>query len=138
MQKYDWHKAGGVLIKDRKLLAGRNKDKIHFLTPGGAIEAGETPKQALIRELIEEVQITVTEDDLEELGIFYAPAAGNEGSILRMDVFMVKNWEDQEAKPDSEVEELVWLSSNVPENITVGSILEHHIIPQLKSADLID
>lgn len=137
-QKYDWHKAGGVLIKDRKVLAGRNKGKIFFLTPGGGVEKGETPKQTLVRELIEEVQITVREEDLEEFGIFYAPSAGHEESILRMDVFLVKNWEDQEPKADSEVEELVWLTSSVPEDITVGSILEHYIIPQLKSADLID
>lgn len=138
MQKYDWHKAGGVLIKDRKVLAGRNKDKIFFLTPGGGVEKGETPKQALVRELIEEVQITVNEDDLEEFGIFYAPSAGHEESILRMDVFLVKNWEPQEPIPDNEVEEIAWINSQIPQGMKVGSIFEHEVIPRLVQVGLID
>lgn len=38
-----------------------------WLTPGGGIDAGETPKQAAVRELFEETGLVATEEDLGEL-----------------------------------------------------------------------
>ena len=38
----------------------------------------------------------------------------------------------------AEVEEMRWLDSDVPHDITVGSISQHEIIPRLKARDLID
>lgn len=53
-KKIDIHKAGGILIKDRKFLVERSKNKTFFIAPGGSIEPRETPKQALVRELKED------------------------------------------------------------------------------------
>jgi 8-oxo-dGTP pyrophosphatase MutT (NUDIX family) len=133
----DIHKAGGILIKDRKFLVERSKNKTFFIAPGGSIEEGENPKQALIRELLEEFQITVTENNLEEFGTFYAQAAGQEDKYLQMDVFIVKSWQG-EPTPDNEVEEILWINSKLPEGIKVGSIFEHEVLPRLKEKNLID
>jgi 8-oxo-dGTP pyrophosphatase MutT (NUDIX family) len=133
----DIHKAGGVLIKDRKLLVERSKDKEFFIAPGGSIEDKETSKQALVRELLEEFKIVVSEDNLEEFGTFYAKAAGNESKQVTMDVFLVNDWEG-DPEPDNEVEELAWIDSNIPSDIKVGSIFEHEVIPKLKQRGLID
>jgi len=48
------HKAGQVLIGQRRR-GDRHALKWEF--PGGKVEAGESPKQALVRELSEEIQI---------------------------------------------------------------------------------
>lgn len=135
---YDIHKAAGIIIKDRRLLVERSKGKDVFVAPGGKLEPGETSQQAVIRELKEEFQLNVAEDDLEEFGVYYAEAAGGHsvGKKLRMDVFMIKNV--GKVRPDSEVEEIRWVSSNIPDDIEVGSIFAHEVLPRLKGNGLVD
>ncbi len=137
MDNFDIHKSGGIIIRDNKLLVERSFGKEFFIAPGGSIEEGETPKQALVRELQEEFAIDVIEDNLEEFGVFYAEAAGMDGKRVRMDVFTVKNW-DGEPRPNSEVEEIRWITSEIPADIKVGSIFEHEVLPRLKEQSLID
>jgi mutator protein MutT len=133
----DIYKASGVILKDRKVLVERSYGKEFFIHPGGKIESGETPKQALVRELMEEFQIKVEEADLEFFGKYSAPAANSPEVDVHMDIFMVKKW-DGEIIPDSEVEEMRWLTSDVPTDIKIGSIMERETLPKLKEADLID
>lgn len=131
------HKAAGIIIRNRRLLVERSKTKKFFIAPGGSIEPGETPQQALIRELMEEFQITVREDSLHTFGSFKAAAAGQEGKIVEMTVFTVSEWAG-EPTADNEVEEIRWITSEPEEGIQVGSIFEHEVIPRLKAANLID
>ncbi|HEV2412730.1 MAG TPA: NUDIX domain-containing protein [Candidatus Saccharimonadales bacterium] len=136
-KKADIHKAGGIIIRNKRLLVERSKDKEFFIAPGGSVEPGETPGQALVRELREEFQITVKEDDIKPFGTFYAQAAGQEDKTVQMDVFTVGEWEG-EPTPDNEVEEIRWITSTPPEDIKVGSIFEHEVLPRLKEVGLID
>lgn len=133
----DIRKAAGIIIRDKKLLVERSEGKDFFIAPGGSIEEGETPKQALVRELMEEFQIVVSENNLIEFGAFQAPAAGQEHRMVKMEVFVVKSWEG-EPTPDNEVEEIRWITSAPEQGIKIGSIFEHEVIPRLKTAHLID
>lgn len=137
MQKQDIFKASGIIIRNRKVLAERSSGKDFFIHPGGKIESGETAKQAVVRELKEEFQIDVDESDLEFFGKYSAPAANSPEVNVHMEVFMVTSWAG-EITPDSEVEEMLWLTSVVPKDIKVGSILEHETLPRLKKQGLID
>jgi 8-oxo-dGTP pyrophosphatase MutT (NUDIX family) len=109
-------KAGGILIKDRKLLVEKSVNKDFYIAPGGKIKDGETTKQALIRELNEEFGITVDENDLEEFGVFEQHAVGYENVLVKMDVFRVNMWVGT-PMPNSEVEKVLWINSNIPNNI---------------------
>jgi 8-oxo-dGTP diphosphatase len=135
--KTDIYKAAGILIRDRKLLVERSTGKEFFIAPGGSIEAGETQTEALVRELMEEFQVTVAKADLEPFGEFDAVAAEQPGRIVHMAVFIVKQWQG-EPTPDNEVEEILWLTSEIPAGIQVGSIFAHDVIPRLREQGLID
>ena len=133
----DIYKASGIIIQDRKVLVGRSAGKEFFVHPGGKLEPGETAMQAVIRELREEFQIEVQEQDLELFGKYSAPAANSPEVDVYMDVFMVKQWRG-EITPDNEIDEMLWLTSDLPKDIKVGSIMEHETIPKLKAENLID
>jgi 8-oxo-dGTP diphosphatase len=78
---------GRVLIAERpagKAMAGL------WEFPGGKIEAGETPEQALIRELAEELAITVREPCLAPFT--FASHAYDKFHLL-MPLFLCRRWE---------------------------------------------
>lgn len=133
----DIHKAAGVIIIDRKLLVVRSKGKEHFFAPGGKLDPGETSRQALERELTEELSIVIDSSACESLGDFWMPATDKPELMLRMDVFMVEQWEG-ELTPSAEIVELGWVSAGNPEGLSIGSIFEHKIVPLLQERDLID
>ena len=67
-------RAGAIIIKDNKILLIRRikKDWLvphslgegggeYWVFPGGGVEAGETPEQAMVREIQEELSLDVTE-----------------------------------------------------------------------------
>ncbi|MDT0160672.1 (deoxy)nucleoside triphosphate pyrophosphohydrolase [Bacillus sp. AG4(2022)] len=61
--KKDIHVVGAVIFKDNKILcAQRGKEKslpLLWEFPGGKIEKGEKPEQALVREIQEEMHCTI-------------------------------------------------------------------------------
>ena len=57
--------------------------------PGGKIETGETPERALVRELSEELAITVSEDHLEPITF---ASHTYESFHLFMPLYGVKRW----------------------------------------------
>ena len=135
--EYQFHKVGGILIKDRKLLVSRNINTDFFIAPGGKVEKDETEFEALHRELGEELGIKIDAGDVEKFGTFYAPAAGNEKYTIRMDVYTVKTWSGVPT-PTGEIEELVWIKSTDTTGMKIGSIFEKEVLPRLKECGLID
>lgn len=52
--------------------------------------AGETPHQALVRELAEELNFTPIERDIRFLGTFSCPAANEPGHLLEVHLFHIR------------------------------------------------
>ena len=86
--------AAGLLMDDEgRLLACRRSTERSWPGwwefPGGKIEVGETPRQALVRELKEELSIDVNDDDLQNFGIEYHRYPEVD---VRMHLFIVRSW----------------------------------------------
>ena len=134
----DVHKAGAIIIQDRKLLFTRTIGKDFFICPGGRPESGETYEQALIRELKEELDIDTTIENLEDFGTYTSTMIEDESKKIYMRVLTVKFWQGN-IKPTNEVEEIKWVNSlSVDKGLRGNSIFELEVIPRLKKANLID
>ena len=95
---------GRVLIAQRppgKAMAGL------WEFPGGKLEAGETPEQALIRELHEEIGITVSEPCLAPLT--FASHAYDSFHLL-MPLYRCRRWEGQVTAREGQ--QLAWVRAN--------------------------
>lgn len=130
-------KAAGILIKDRKLLLYKGKDKETFVAPGGKPKGNETLEEALERELKEELDIEISVGDLELFGTFSSEAATNPGDTVMMTIYMVKAWQGQ-IKANEAGSEILWITSDVPSSIHIGSIFAHEVLPRLKELGLVD
>ncbi|HDM8215358.1 NUDIX hydrolase [Vibrio campbellii] len=130
------HKSAGIIIKDGALLVLRSKGKDTFYAPGGKLDSGETPEQALCRELQEEVSIVVAEDTLTLFGRFEAPAHDKDGITLVMDVFFVNDYSG-EVVASNEIEECQWVDSSNVDDIAISTIFRNEVFPRLVEQGLV-
>ncbi|WJV54032.1 NUDIX domain-containing protein [Pectobacteriaceae bacterium CE90] len=119
-------KSAGIFIKENSLLVLRTRGKDIYFAPGGKPEKGENIESALIRELREELGVTITERDISPYGIFTAPAAGNESVILTMSIFWVNKYSG-DIKPCNEIEEVLWVNSKNIDSISLSSIFLNEV-----------
>ncbi|MEQ1607619.1 MAG: (deoxy)nucleoside triphosphate pyrophosphohydrolase [Hyphomonadaceae bacterium] len=103
--------AAAALVRSdgRLLLAQRPEGKAMaglWEFPGGKVEAGEIPQEALARELREELGVVVAEHDMQA---FSFASHTYEKFHLLMPVFLVRRWEGEiEAR---EGQQLAWVSA---------------------------
>ena len=93
--------AGLIYIEDKKILLAFSKNKQCFYLPGGKIDIDETAAAALCREIAEELNIYLQEDDLEFYTHISAPAYGEKnGVMMEQDCFLA----DKTAEPEASAE----------------------------------
>jgi 8-oxo-dGTP diphosphatase len=117
-----------IIRSDGQTLLVRKRGTTAFMQPGGKLEPGESPSSALLRELIEEIGLHVSPEDLNRLGHFEAPAANEAGFTVSADVFVI-DIGDTHIASSSEIEELRWINPEKPGDILMAQLTEHHILP---------
>lgn len=129
--------AGLLIIKSRKLLLAYSKNKQCFYLPGGKIDAHETAAAALCREIAEELNVIIKENELKYYTHISAPAYGEEnGTIMEQDCFFLHRNISPEAS--SEIEQLKYFSLDdylLQPNCAPGAVM---VLQQLKAEGYID
>lgn len=85
--------AAGIIVREEKILICRRRPDqpmaLKWEFPGGKIEPGETAKQALIRELNEELGITAAVDR----SVAHIRHTYRSGGVIDLEFFLVRSFE---------------------------------------------
>ena len=94
-----------VCVMDGRVLCARPHGKDVFYVPGGKREAGESDLQTLVREIAEELTVTLLPGTVRHAGTYEAPAPGD-GLLVRMSCYTGEY--RGTLAPSSEIDELAW------------------------------
>jgi len=95
-------RADGAVVTVRK--AGTDR----FMLPGGKWEPGESPVECAVREIGEELGVTITPELLTPLGRFDTATANEPGFRLVSEVFVAET--DGHVEPLAEIAEARWVT----------------------------
>ncbi len=102
-------KVAWLRLEGGRILGARSRGKDVFYLPGGKREPGEADVQTLVREIDEELAVTIAADSAAHAGTFEAQAHGHStGVVVRMTCYTAEYSGTLAAS--SEIEELAWLT----------------------------
>ena len=103
-------KIAWIHLEERRLLVARNAGRERFYLPGGKREPGESDVQTLVRELEEELAVTVDAATARHVGTFEALAdARTDGLLVRLTCYTAVH--TGTFVPSREIEEIAWLTA---------------------------
>lgn len=105
----------------------RKRGNQAFMQPGGKIDAGEQPAEALARELFEELNLRIDPSDATYLGDFSAPAANEPGFTVHAELFQVHI--DVPVTPAAEIEEVRWIDPAGDGGLHLAPLTRDLILP---------
>ncbi|WP_167400693.1 NUDIX hydrolase [Dietzia lutea] len=94
----------GAVVTVRKVGTDR------FMLPGGKWEAGESPLECAVREVDEELGVSLAPEALEPLGRFDTATANEPGFLLVSEVFAARVAGDPQ--PRAEIAEARWVTAD--------------------------
>lgn len=121
--------AACLIDADNRLLLVRKRNTRAFMLPGGKREPGESAHEALRRELLEELELSLPAEALSPLGSFRAAAANEPDTWVEAQVFVARL--EQPVAPAAELEELAWLAPGQPLPDTLAPLLREQVLPAL-------
>ncbi len=120
--------AAALLIDaDGRTLLVRKRGTQAFMQPGGKIDAGEQPAEALARELHEELNLRIAPGAAVYLGKFSAPAANEPGFTVEAELFQVQI--DVPVSPAAEIEEVRWIDPAGDGGLHLAPLTRDLILP---------
>ncbi|WP_213875475.1 NUDIX domain-containing protein [Pseudomonas sp. dw_358] len=114
-------------LPGRTLLV-RKRSTPFFMQPGGKIDAGEQPIQALIRELQEELGLHITAQQAHYLGTHTAPAANEPGHQVQCALFRVTIADT--VVPAAEIEEARWVDAEGAGTLQLAPLTRDWVLPR--------
>lgn len=126
----DLIRIAAALIDDEqgRVFLVRKRGTAAFMQAGGKIDSGESPFEALARELTEELRFTPSEAQARFLGTFHCAAANEPGHLLEAHLFHIRAGNDP-FEIAAELEEAVWVSPDAASHLRLAPFTREHVLP---------
>lgn len=114
-------------------LAVRKKGTALFMQPGGKPETEESPVACAVREIKEELGVSLDPERLASLGRFHTAAANEAHTRLTSDVFLAPEVHNPgEFAAHAEIEEVRWFPVDAPDpEAPIAPLFREVVIPEL-------
>ena len=124
------HVVGTMFFKDKKILIDKPRKRPTYQMIGGAVEEGETPLQAAIRECHEELGAFAdfNEENFEEIMDFDEIATSDPNKKIHFHVFKYNGILEGKLTESDEIESFLWYDSSIKEDI-LSNTLKNEVIP---------
>lgn len=128
------HVSAGLLTDSAgRILLVRKRGTTAFMQPGGKPEPGESPLQAMIRELHEELGVLLAEPRWDFLGEFLEQAANEPGHQVAAHAFAATLTADEiaGARAAAEIEESAWFTPDQARGLDLAPLTRFALLPLL-------
>jgi 8-oxo-dGTP pyrophosphatase MutT (NUDIX family) len=125
----DIHVSAAVIVDaEGRVLVVRKEGTTRFMQPGGKPEPGESAVQTLIRELHEELGLTLDESELQPLGTFISAAANEPGHRVVAAAFAA-SVDPAAVTVQAELAELRWITPADVSRLPLAPLSIEHLLP---------
>ena len=128
------YKIGAAIIRDYKILVVRESGWKDYGVPGGTLKENESDEDCLVREIREELDVSIKKGSMEYVGTYEDVAQNEPNTIVQIKLYRIGLEKDPSKTP--EIEDMFWFGKS-DDLEKLGPTDKNHIIPALIEKGLI-
>lgn len=123
------HVASAIIVdQQNRFLTVRKKHSSYFMMAGGKIESNETPLQALVREIKEELALILKTSAITFLGTYETLAVNEKDTIVNAHIYQIL-LTNETVQNCAEIEEIKWLTAENYTEVKLARLLSEFSLP---------